>query len=70
MINNVHKSYESSFGKMEIDIKVNGNTITVIRSLKVTQETIEVSQYKDFRAMMNDWTDDAWRKITVKSIQN
>lgn len=68
--NNVHKSYGSSFGKMDIDIKVNGNTITVIRSLKVTQETIEVSQYKDFRAMMNDWTDDAWRKIIVKSIQN
>ena len=62
----VHKNFMNSFGYMDIDIRANGNTITVTRSLKITQETIEVSQYKAFRAMMNDWADDAWKKITVK----
>ena len=57
------------FGYMQIKIEQKGNTLDVVRTLSITQDTIPVSQYADFKAMLLKWTDENYKRL-VFSIEN
>lgn len=57
------------FGYMQIKIEQKGNTLEVVRSLSITQDTIPVSQYADFKAMMLQWADENYKRL-VFAVEN
>ncbi|MCR4965989.1 MAG: DUF3857 domain-containing protein [Bacteroidales bacterium] len=46
---------EYDFGKINIRYTIDGSTMHVVRELSVWENIIDLSQYKDFKAMMSLW---------------
>ncbi len=58
----VEKNYD--FGSMTISLSQDGDALTVIRKLSLSQNRISTDQYRAFREMMCEW--DAERNIVFK----
>lgn len=59
----VNITVSKPFGYMQIKIEQKGNTLEVVRTLSITQDTIPVSQYADFKAMMLQWHDANYKRL-------
>ena len=62
----VHKIITVEKAEMLIDVKVDGQTVTITRQLSLPQEGISAKNVKKFKAMMGEW--DTPTKIVVSTL--
>lgn len=57
---------KAGFGELALSISQEGNTITVHRKLKISQQTISISDYKEFKQMIDLWNEGKYRELILK----
>lgn len=57
---------KTAFGELSLSIIQDGNKISVKRNLKITQQTIPVTEYKAFKQMIDLWNEVKYRELVLK----
>jgi hypothetical protein len=69
LLNPVKKTeMKDSFGEMMIEISQTGSKVTVKRSVKVTEKTIQPAFYKKFKEMIDLWNERKFKVLTIKKL--
>jgi hypothetical protein len=57
---------KTAFGELVLSCHQDGNKIVVKRSIKITQKTISVTDYKAFKQMIDLWNESKYKKLVLK----
>lgn len=57
---------EYSFGSIEINIKTKGHKVFITREIKINNKVINVSEYHDFRKLVNYWNLPKYRTMRFR----
>lgn len=59
---------KTAFGELTLSCLQDGNKIVVKRSIKITQKTISVSDYKAFKQIIDLWNEGKYRELVLKKL--
>ena len=57
---------KTGFGELVLSTEQKGNKITVKRLLVIEKETIEITEYNDFKRMFDLWNEENFRKLIIR----
>jgi len=60
------ETFKNKAGSVTITMAPKGNEISVSRQLKLDPKLVQVSEYNDFRELVNTWLDKNMRKVVFK----